>query len=156
MRTFLGKLRDFLNTKKGAVIALLSLYVAGVLFTFFVIDANVYGPMHFNDEVRYWDIARAIYEGNFSFLTDSDYPPFYSISLLPASYLFSPFARYAAARWLNAFYLTSVIFPAYLLLRKFLDRPTSLLATFVLLCGPIQLVMARTLISENVFYPVFM
>ena len=156
MHDFLGKLREFLDTKKGAALALVCLYVLGVLFTVFVIDANVYGAMHFNDEVRYWDIARAIFEGNFSFAADSDYPPFYSISLLPAFYLFSPFARYAAARWLNALYLTSTIFPAYLLLRKSLDRRTSLLAVFVLLCGPIQVVIARTLISENVFYPIFM
>jgi len=156
MHDFLGKLREFLDTKKGAALALVCLYVLGVLFTVFVVDANVYGAMHFNDEVRYWDIARAIYEGNFSFAADSDYPPFYSISLLPAFYLFSPFTRYAAARWLNALYLTSVIFPAFLLLRKFLDRRTSLLAAFVLLCGPIQVVIARTLISENVFYPIFM
>jgi hypothetical protein len=156
MRKVLGNLSDFLDTKKGAALALVCLYVLGVLFTIYVIDANVYGAMHFNDEVRYWDIARAIFEGNFSFATDSDYPPFYSISLLPAFYLFSPFTRYAAARWLNALYLTSTVFPAYLLLRKFLDRKTSLLAVFVLLCGPIQLVIARTLISENVFYPVFM
>lgn len=156
MHDFLRKLREFLDTKKGAALALVCLYVLGVLFTVYVIDANVYGAMHFNDEVRYWDIAQAIYEDNFSFAADSDYPPFYSVSLLPAFYLFSPFARYAAARWLNALYLTSTIFPAFLLLRKFLDRRTSLLAVFVLLCGPIQVVIARTLISENVFYPLFM
>ena len=156
MQNVLVKARDFLDTKKGAALALVCLYVLGVLFTVFVIDANVYGPMHFNDEVRYWDIARAIYEGKFSFTADSDYPPFYSISLLPAFYLFSPFTRYAAARWLNALYLTSAIFPAFLLLRKFLDRKISLLAVFVLLCGPIQVVIARTLISENIFYPIFM
>ena len=156
MQTVLGKVQEFLDTKKGAALALVCIYVLGVLFTVFVVDANVYGPMHFNDEVRYWDIARDIYEGNFTFAVDSDYPPFYSISLLPAFYLFSPFTRYAAARWLNALYLTSTIFPAFLLLRKFLDCKTSLLAVFVLLCGPIQVVIARTLISENVFYPVFM
>ena len=156
MVNFPGKAQKFLNTKRGAALALVCIYVLGVLFTVFVVDANVYGPMHFNDEVRYWDIARAIYEGNFSFTADSDYPPFYSISLLPAFYLFSPFTRYAAARWLNALYLTSAIFPSFLLLRKFLDRKTSLLAVFVLLCGPIQVVIARTLISENIFYPIFM
>ena len=156
MQKFSGKVQKFLNTKRGAAIALVCIYVLGVLFTVFVVDSNVYGPMHFNDEVRYWDIARAFYEGNFSFAVDADYPPFYSISLLPAFYLFSPFTRYAAARWLNALYLTSAIFPAFLLLRKFLDRKTSLLAVFVLLCGPIQVVIARTLISENIFYPIFM
>ena len=156
MQKKLGKALEFLETKKGAALALVCIYVLGVFFTVIVVDANVFGPMHFNDEVRYWDIARDIYEGNFSFAVDSDYPPFYSISLLPAFCLFSPFTRYAAARWLNALYLTSAIFPAFLLLRKFLDRKTSLLAVFVLLCGPIQVVIARTLISENVFYPMFM
>ncbi len=74
----------------------------GVLFTVFVIDANVYGPMHFNDEVRYWDIARAIYEGK----SPSPRIPITPVLLhFPAAafYLFSPFTRYAAARWLNAF-----------------------------------------------------
>ena len=72
MQNVLVKARDFLDTKKGAALALVCLYVLGVLFTVFVIDANVYGPMHFNDEVRYWDIARAIYEGKFSFTADSE------------------------------------------------------------------------------------
>jgi hypothetical protein len=150
------RVQEFLNTRRGAAIALVCLYIVGVLFTGLVVDANVFGPMHFNDEVRYWEIALDLYNGNFSFANNYDYPPFYSISLLPAFYLFSPFTRYAAAKWLNALYLTSAIFPAYLLLRKFLDKKISLIAVAVLLCGPIQLVIARTLISENVFYPIFM
>ncbi len=156
MRSFLKKIFDFLDTKRGALIALLLVYFLGVLATVFLVDRNVYGPMHFNDEVRYWEIALSFYKGDFSFAENYDYPPFYSISLLPAFTFFSPFARYAAAKWLNALYLTSAIFPAYLILRKFLDRRTSLVAVMVLLCSPIQVVIPRCLISENVFYPVFM
>ncbi len=155
MQNVLVKARDFLDTKKGAALALVCLYVLGVLFTVFVIDANVTAPCTSTTRCAIGTSRGAIYEGKFSFTADSDYPPFYSI---PAAglYLFSPFTRYAAARWLNALYLTSAIFPAFLLLRKFLDRKISLLAVFVLLCGPIQVVIARTLISENIFYPIFM
>jgi hypothetical protein len=148
--------QEFLETRRGALTALLLIFVLGVLGTVYLVDANVYGPMHFNDEVRYWEIALNLYQGSFSFAENTDYPPFYSISLLPAFYFFSPFARYAAARWLNAIYVTSAIIPAYLILRKFLNRRASLLAVIVLLCSPIQVVIPRVLISENTFYPLFM
>lgn len=145
--------QEFLETRRGALAALLLIFVLGVLGTVYLVDANVYGPMHFNDEVRYWEIALNLYKGSFSFAENTDYPPFYSISLLPAFYFFSPFARYAAARWLNAIYVTSAIIPAYLILRKFLNRRVSLLAVIVLLCSPIQVVIPRVLISENTFLP---
>ncbi len=148
--------QKFLESRRGALIALLAIFVLGVLGTVYLVDANVYGPMHFNDEVRYWEIALNLSKGTFSFAENTDYPPFYSVSLLPAFYFFSPFARYAAALWLNAIYVTSAIIPAYLILRKFLNRRASLLAVIVLLCSPIQVVIPRVLISENTFYPLFM
>jgi hypothetical protein len=156
MRSLFDKFRAFLNSKQGVIIALIFIYISGVLFTVLVVDANAYGPVHFNDEVRYWDIALSLYKGDFSFKNNLDYPPFYSISLLPAFHLFSPFTRYAAVKWLNALYITSAIFPAYLLLRKFTNRSTSILAVVILLLNPIHLILPRSILSENVFYPIFM
>ena len=147
---------NFFKTEKGALAALVLLFVLGVVFTVWVIDANVYGPIHFNDEVEYWDITKSMYSGTFTFAESYHYPPFYSMSLLPAFYLFGPLSRYAAIKWLNAIYLTSAIFPAYLLLRKFTSRGISLLAVFVLLVNPITVVIPRCLLSENVFYPLLM
>ena len=155
-QSFWQKFQEFINSKRGAIITLALVFVAGVLFTVLIIDADVYGPIHFNDEVRYWEMALDIYNGEFRFDENIDYPPFYSISLLPAFYFFAPLSRYAAIKWLNAIYLTSAIFPSYLLLRKFTNRRTSLAAVFVLLVNPITVVMPRCLLSENIFYPLFM
>ena len=152
----LNRILSFLETKRGATIALFIIYICGVLFTGLVINASAYGPIHFNDEVQYWSIASSIYDGSFTVADYHHYPPVYSISLLPAFLFFSKYVTYSAAKFLNALYITSVVFPVYLIFRQFLNRRSSLVSAALLLLYPVHLVMPRSLISENVFYPLFM
>ena len=149
-------LKSFYETGKGMGTILFLIFVMTVLFIGLVVNSDVYGPMHFNDEIVYWEMTLDLYEGDFSFANDYAYPPFYPISILPTFYLFSPLERYSAVRWLHAIYIASSIFPVYLLLRRFTSRGISLLGAAVLVISPITLVIPRCVISENVFYPLLM
>lgn len=150
------KILSFCQSKTGTVVILVMLFITAVLFIGLVSVADVYGPIHFNDEVDYWNMALDLYEGTYSPVIQYGYPPFYSISILPAFYFFPPLTRYAAVKWLHAIYIASTIFPAYLLLRKFTSRGISLVGVLVLMVSPVTLVIPRCVISENTFYPLLM
>ncbi len=152
----IGKIKSFFETRNGTITILLLIFISVMLFIGLVVNKDVYGPMHFYDEVEYWQISNDFHTGEFSIDNQYDYPPFYSIMLLPAFQLFSPLERYAAVKWLHAIYIASVIFPVYLLLRKFTSKGISLLGVIALVINPITLVIPRSVISENVFYPLLM
>ena len=146
-----------LDSKATALVTISILFIAGVIFSVIVTNPLAYGPIHLPDEIDYWDIAYNIYKGTYTSL-EFFYiqPPFYPISLLPAFFLFYPFGTYTAAKLLNALYITSAIIPAYLLLRKFIKRNLSIVAISILLLNPVQLVMPGRILTENIFYPIFM
>ena len=150
------KVRNALRTDRGAACKLIIIYILAVLFTYFVVDSSAYGPVHFNDEVRYWKTALDISTGTFSVEGNYHHPPLYSLSIAPAFFFFSRFKVYDAVKALNALYITSVIFPVYFLLRKFLNRVTSIVASALMLLLPVHLVIPRSMISENIYYPLLL
>ncbi len=138
------------------MLALLLVYAAAVLLNLALTGTTIYGPTHFDDEVRYWITARALHAGTFTISEFSHSPPLYPISLLPALFLFPASKAYQAAQVLNFIYITSILFPVYLILRMFAGRSLSLLAASLVLLFPTQIVMPRSMISENLFYPLFL
>jgi len=137
-------------------VALLLVYAAAVLLNLVLTGSTIYGPTHFDDEVRYWITARALHAGTFTISEFHHSPPVYPISLLPALFLFPANKAYQAAQVLNFIYITSIIFPVYFILRTFAGRGVSLLAAALVLLFPTQVVMPRSMISENLFYPLFL
>ena len=59
------RIQDFVETTRGAVLALLLVYAAAVLLNLALTGTTIYGPTHFDDEVRYWITARALHAGTF-------------------------------------------------------------------------------------------
>ncbi len=155
-RTLLEKVRSYIDSPTGAHAALAGAFIFAVLVTVLFITPGAYGPIHFSDELRYWETALSLADGSFKVALYHHYPPLYPLSLLPAMLFFSPYQAYEAAKALNALYLCSAIFPAYLLLRKFTPRWVSVCGAAFLLLYPVQVVMPRSIISENLFYPLFM
>ena len=155
-RALLNKFWQFLDQKSTAIVVLFLLYAAGVLFTCLVINPMAYGPSHLGDELRYWNTALSLSNGTFKAVDYYRYPPVYPLSLLPAFLLSDPIKTYKIAKILNALYLTSAIIPGYLILRKFVKRNVALVAAALLLLNPVQLVMPGRILSESVFYPLFM
>lgn len=138
------------------MLALLLIYAAAVLLNLALTGTTIFGPTHFDDEVRYWMTARALHAGTFTTSEFSHSPPLYPISLLPALFLFPASKAYQAAQVLNFLYITSIIFPVYFILRIFAGRGVSLLAASLVLLFPTQIVIPRSMISENLFYPLFL
>jgi hypothetical protein len=144
------------NTKKGQFIALAVLYLSSILFVYFFYGLRAYGPVHLNDEVIYFKTALSLLNGGFDIKAFHHFPPLYPISLLPAFLIFYPNNIYSAIKLLNAVYIGSVIFPVYLILRNFLKNKEIFIALFIFILNPINLVFPRSVLSENIFYPLLM
>lgn len=151
----LDKVTKLTKTKKGVLLIILLIYILFVVISCTTYLKHTYGPSHFEDEVLYWNAAKSLAEGQFSVAKFHHYPPLYSLSLLPVFNLFSPSHVFEAAKILNSIYISSVIFPIYLLARLFLDRKQSLLVSVLIMLLPTQMVISRSMISENIFYPLF-
>ncbi len=149
-------IRTFFESAKGISILLIGLYVVSVLVSTLAVTSTAYGPVHFNDEPILWKMAQTIAGGEFSASEQHKAGPGYPIAILPVFYLFSPLQWYAAVKLLNSLYIGSVIFPVYFILRRFTNRPLSFLGAVLLLLNPVHLVMPRSVLTENTYYPLFM
>lgn len=147
---------DALNNKKVAIPVLFLLFILGVAYNYFVINPMAFGPSHFGDEIRYWNTSLSLSDGTFRAVDYYRYPPVYPLSLLPVFFFRNPIKSYEFAKLLNALYLTSAIFPGYLLIRKFEKRNIALITSVLLLLNPVHLVMPGRILSENIFYPLFL
>jgi len=146
-------IRVFLDSDKRSILIIFLLYFLGVAYSFQMNNSIDFGPTHFNDEIRYWETARTIYERIFILNNYYRSPPLYPISLLPAFYLFYPSRVYLFSRLLNSLYLTSAIFPAFIILKRITTNKLSLIAIAIMILNPVQIIMPGRILSENIFYP---
>lgn len=156
IRARLTALLHLIDTPRGIAAALGIMYLTAVALTLLLVTASAYGPVHFDDEIRYWLTASQLHTGKFSVFELHHSPPLYAIALLPALAIFPAAEIYGAIKVLNVLFITSVIFPAYLLMRQFAGRRFSLLIAALILLLPAQMVMPRLVMSENLFYPLFL
>jgi len=68
------KIFSFIESKKGGTISLIVIYLVFVLFSIFFIIPSAYGPVHYGDESRYWNMALSISKGTFT-LSDFHHHP---------------------------------------------------------------------------------
>ena len=157
--TTIQKFKNILSqsfSDKTALFILFFIFIIGAILTILITRPLAVGPSHFGDEIFYWETAVSLYDGSYSPSQFTLAPPFYPISILPAFYLFYPENAYLGAKILNALYLTSAIFPAYLLLRIFLDQKKSIIIASLLLLNPAQIIFAPRILSENLFLPLLL
>lgn len=114
-----------------------------------------YGPRIPGDEVTYFSMAQQIFSGLSFVLNYHHYPPMYPIFLSPA-FVFPPDRVYAAIKVLNILYSSSVVFPLFLIARRFLNSRSSLLVTMLSLIHPYHLVLPQIIMSENIYVPIFL
>ena len=150
------KVFAYLETKNGARISLICIYLVSISVYIFFSNPNAHGPIHFNDEITYWRMAKSIFDGSFSVTQYYNIPPLYAISLLPAFYFFPLDFSYEGIKIINVLLISSVVFPSYCILRKTLNKPISLIISSLLMIYPSQLVFSRSMLSENLFYPLFL
>lgn len=118
---------------------------------------RVQAPWIMVDELVYSDAARSFAEhGNFLIRgARAEYGYVYQLLLAIPYALTSTVAdAYAFARVLNALVMCSVVLPVYLLARRVVRPPAALGAATLAVAAP-PLVYAGTLMTENVFYPLF-
>jgi len=117
-------------------------------------------PLIVLDEVAYIGIARYLSgSGPLPRFGNSPYYHFgYSLVLSPLIRLFrDPATLYAGIMWMNAFLMSSLCVPVYLLLHRHfsIERRTALLSAFVVGLYPSFFAQTNFAWSENLFIPVF-
>lgn len=133
--------------------ALYAVAVAVVL----TLALRIKSPWIMVDELIYSDTARSIADGAGFSVRGAPaqhgyvYPLLVSIAYAAADRVSD---AYAIARVLNALVMCSVVFPVYLLARRVV-RPGAAFAAAAMSVAIPPLVYAGTLMTENVFYPLF-
>ena len=153
MKKFTKNIFHFFCSKKGTAVSLILLYSLSVFYIYLLYGKSSHGPVHLNDEITYFKTAFSFFNGVFDIKEFHHFPPLYPLSLLPAFLFFYPNNIYPAIKLLNAIYICSVIFPVYLILRNFLNKKEIFIALFIFILNPINVVFPRSVLSENIFYP---
>ena len=113
-------------------------------------------PFIFTDELQYQESARSLAAGEGIEVRGEPYgivSVLYPLLIAPAYLLFDSLPdAYAAARTINAVLMSLAAVPAFLLARRVLSGPLSLLAALLAVALP-SLAYTGTLMSENLFYP---
>ena len=124
----------------------------------FLLGLFVPAPWIFADELRYSELAKSFAStGHFA---TRDVPglglgPLYPVLIAPAWAAFSDVPQaYVVAKAINSVLMSLAAVPTYLLARRLLPRSWSLVAAGLAVAVP-STVYAGTIMTENVFYPLF-
>lgn len=153
-----------MNIVKKPVSGILERYEVPVLFSFFFLLIAVKAILAFPfktpwilaDEVVYSELSKNILD--FVFLSDikdaQTYPPGYSVFLSVAN-LLSPDkqALYRNMLLMNSFLSSSIIFPAYFLLKKYTSKFQALGGSLAISALPSVVTYTFVVMSENLFVP---
>jgi hypothetical protein len=117
-------------------------------------------PWIFVDELIYSELAKSFAAHGHFLLRDqpagASYGFVYPVLIAPAWRLFSSVPQaYAAAKAIDSVVMSLAAVPAYFLARRVLTRPFALAAAVLAVAVP-SMIYTGTLMTENVFYPVFL
>ncbi len=117
------------------------------------------GPFIMVDELIYSELGRSLADSGELLVRDVSSPGYgivYPALISPAYALFESLTdAYAAVKTLNAFVMSLAAIPGYLLARRVVGTGLSLLAAVLAVSLP-SLVYTGSVMTENVFYPVFL
>ena len=133
------------------------LLVFGLFFGFVVVKLvfiSAFGPLGRGDEMTYFDMAESLYRGFFSPRDSNHYPPLYPLTLV-GTLVFKAWT-FEGIKILNAVFSSSLVFPVYLLARQHVDSKNAFIAAFLSCLIPYHLVFPRRILSENLFFPLFL
>jgi hypothetical protein len=138
-------------------------WLVGLVLASFAVRAwlarGMVGPFIMIDELIYSELARSFADSGEFLVRDLPSPGYglvYPALISPAYALFDGLTdAYAAVKTLNAFVMSLAAVPAYLLARRVVGPWLSLLAAVLAVSLP-SLVYTGTVMTENVFYPVFL
>lgn len=147
-----GNPKDLVESQKeiGCLFGIFFVFTA--LKLIFITSAS-YGPTGRGDEMTYFDMAESLYKGFFSIKQTHHYPPLYPLSLV-ITMVFKGWT-FEGIKFINALLSSSIVFPIYLFSRQFLDQKKSLIVALLTCLIPYHLVFPRRIVSENLFFPLF-
>ncbi|REG10381.1 hypothetical protein DFR64_0239 [Pelolinea submarina] len=132
----------------------LGLFFLLVLVKQLLVIPTAYGPVIRGDEMRYFEMANYLFHGNF-FIENINHSPFLYPLMLSPAFAFGEHA-YDVIKLLNVLYSSSIVFPLFLIARKYFSKKESLLITGVACFLPYHLLFPRILMSENLYFPILL
>jgi hypothetical protein len=140
-----------------------TVYVVALLFIAMVLVKSYFtlafsNPIVIPDEVIYNNIANNIANGRFttSLANVQDYPPGYPLFLSIAEISADKDLVYHLMLIINCILTSSIIFPAFFILKKFIDEEDALYFSFAASLIPSVVVYTPFILSENLFSPLFL
>lgn len=132
----------------GIALVFAALVVVKLLF----VTKTAYGPVVFMDEAQYTNYARSLSQ-SLSY-ESTHYPLLYPLSISVA-FLFGD-RFHDVIMLLNVLYSSAMVVPSYLIARLALERRESLMCAAVLALVPFHLVLPRSVLSENLYFPLIL
>lgn len=139
---------------QSELLPLFALFAGFLVVKLLFVSSTAYGPLGRGDEMTYYDMADAFYRGFFSPKDTNHYPPLYPLSLV-VTLVFKAWT-FDGIKLLNAIFSSSLVFPVYFIARHHVDAKASLLTAFFSCLIPYHLVFPRRILSENLFFPLFL
>jgi len=136
------------------LLPLFGLFVIFIAIKIIFVSSTSYGPLGRGDEMTYYDMADSFYRGFFSPKDTHHYPPLYPLTLVVA--LVFKAWTFEGIKLLNVILSSSLVFPVYFIARSHVDAKKALLAAFLSCLIPYHLVFPRRILSENLFFPLFL
>ena len=111
-------------------------------------------PTIFGDELRYWEAARSLSEGDGLSIRGGDYGygPVYPAVLAPLIALLTVSGAFLAAKLLNAVLFALAAVPVYFLARRVVGHPWALGVSVLAVSAPVA-VYTGLILTESVTYP---
>ena len=148
---------DLSSLEISEIVAVLGVFVLSMAMKYLFVLPNGFGMLKDVGETKYLYMLQYFYEGIFlrsatEFTTH--YPPLYPLSLMFTFYLRD--YAFEGIMALNACYASSLVFPIYLISRRFYDQKTSLIVVILISLIPFQFQLPVRLLSENLYFPLLM
>jgi hypothetical protein len=152
---FLGKQSSESPKKNGEeLLAILGLFFLLVAVKMIFVLPSAYGPVIRGDEMRYFEMANYLYFGDF-FIENINHSPFLYPLMLSIAFAFGEHT-YDVIKLLNVIYSSSIVFPLFLIARKYFPKKESFLIAAAACFLPYHLLFPRVIMSENLYFPILL
>ena len=138
----------------STLLTLLGIFSLLVVIKLLFVVPSAYGPAILGDELRYFKVARLLYNGDF-YIAETHHSPFLYALMLSISFVFQNHT-YQAIKFINILFSSSILFPIFLMSHQLLPKKEALLVTLLASVLPYHLLFPRVLMSENLFFPLLM
>ena len=132
----------------------LGIFVLLVVLKLVLVIPTAYGPVIRGDEMRYFEMANYLYFGSFH-IEDINHSPYLYPLMLAVSFAFGEHT-YGVIKLLNVLYSSSIVFPAFLIARKYFPKKEAVLITLTACFLPFHLLFPRMIMSENLYFPLLL